>query len=120
MRGLQLAHHRLLDTVCHRHLRTANREMNHRLSRQTRHQRPVARLPVVGVASGWAVSRDPLSGVCTSEHGASRVHGSWHGAPDNPSTASAISAILRVIGAARALSAWGRTYGKEKVYGSVP
>src|SRR6516225_16053 len=42
MRGLQLADHRLFITVCHRHLPTANREMNHRLSRQTRHQRPVA------------------------------------------------------------------------------
>ena len=42
LRGLQLADHRLFITVCHRHLPTANREMNHRLSRQTRHQRPVA------------------------------------------------------------------------------
>jgi hypothetical protein len=45
---------------------------------------------------------------------------SWNGAPDNPSTAGAMSAITRAIGAARALSARGRTYGKEKVYGSIP
>jgi hypothetical protein len=43
-------------------------------------------------------------------------HGSWHGAPGSSSSASAISAIGRVIGAARAFSARGRTYGKEKVY----
>ena len=43
MRGLQLADHRLFVTVCHRHLPTADREMNHRLSRQTRHQHPAAR-----------------------------------------------------------------------------
>ena len=36
-----------------------------------------------------------------------------HGAPDDPSTASAVSAMTRVIGAARALSARGRTYGKK-------
>ena len=43
MRGLQLADYRLFVTVCHRHLPTADREMNHRLSRQTRHQHPAAR-----------------------------------------------------------------------------
>jgi hypothetical protein len=47
-------------------------------------------------------------------------HGPWHGVPDTPSTASAISAITRSISAASALSARGRTYGKEKVYGSIP
>jgi hypothetical protein len=36
------------------------------------------------------------------------------------SAVSAISAIIRVIGAASALSAWRRGYGKEKVYGSIP
>ena len=41
-RGLQLADHKLFVTVCHRHLPTADREMNHRLSRQTRRQRPAA------------------------------------------------------------------------------
>jgi hypothetical protein len=38
----------------------------------------------------------------------------------NLSAASAISAIPCVIGAASALSAWERGYGKEKVYGSIP
>ena len=38
----------------------------------------------------------------------------------NPSATGAASAILRVIGAASALSAWRRGYGKEKVYGSIP
>jgi hypothetical protein len=38
----------------------------------------------------------------------------------NPSAASAVSAIPRVIGAAGALSARRRIYGKEKVYGSIP
>jgi hypothetical protein len=47
-------------------------------------------------------------------------NGSWNGAPDNPSTAGAMSAITRAIGAAGALGARGRTYGKEKVYGSIP
>ena len=40
--GLQLADHKLFITARHRHLPAASREMNHRLSRQTRHQRPVA------------------------------------------------------------------------------
>ena len=38
----------------------------------------------------------------------------------NPSAASAVSAITRVIGAANAHSGRGRTYGKEKAYGSIP
>jgi hypothetical protein len=38
----------------------------------------------------------------------------------NPSAASAVSAISRVIGAAGALTALRRIYGKEKVYGSIP
>jgi hypothetical protein len=38
----------------------------------------------------------------------------------NSSAASAVSAIFRVIGAASAVSARGRGYGKEKVYGSIP
>lgn len=41
-------------------------------------------------------------------------HGSWHGAADSSSSASAISAIGRVIGAASAQNARGRTYGKER------
>jgi hypothetical protein len=47
-------------------------------------------------------------------------NGSWNGALDNPSTASAMRAISGLIGAASALSARGRTYGKEKIYGSIP
>ncbi len=47
-------------------------------------------------------------------------NGSWNGALSNPRTASAVSVMIRVIGAASALSAQGRTYGKEKVYGSIP
>ena len=43
MYPLQRTDRRLLVTVRYRHLPTANREMNHRLSRQTRHQRPAAR-----------------------------------------------------------------------------
>jgi hypothetical protein len=38
----------------------------------------------------------------------------------NSSVVSAVSAIFRVIGAASALSAGRRGYGKEKVYGSIP
>ena len=47
-------------------------------------------------------------------------NGSWNGAPDNPGTAGAMSAITHAISAARAHSARRRTYGKEKVYGSIP
>ena len=47
-------------------------------------------------------------------------HGPWHGTLDNPSTASAVSAIPCVIGAASAYGARARSYGKEKVYGSIP
>jgi hypothetical protein len=42
------------------------------------------------------------------------------GNPSAASAASAASAISRLIGAASALSAWRRGYGKEKVYGSIP
>lgn len=35
--------------------------------------------------------------------------GSWTGALDNPSAASAVNAMIRVICAARTLGAWGRT-----------
>jgi hypothetical protein len=41
-------------------------------------------------------------------------HGSWHGVADSSSSASAISAIGRAIGAASAQNARGRTYGKER------
>ena len=46
--------------------------------------------------------------------------GPWTGAASNPSAASAFSAMSRVIRAARAHAARDRTYGKEKVYGSIP
>jgi hypothetical protein len=36
------------------------------------------------------------------------------------SAVTAISAMFRAIGAASALSARDRVYGKEKVYGSIP
>jgi len=38
----------------------------------------------------------------------------------NPGVVSAVSAISRGIGAASALGAQERAYGKEKVYGSIP
>jgi hypothetical protein len=47
-------------------------------------------------------------------------HESWHGVADNSSAMRAISAMARVIGAASAHGERGRTYGKEKVYGSIP
>ena len=91
-------------------LPAANREMNHRSSRQTWQRRP-------------AIPRPALSGVRVPGHGACRVarpaplawhgpaspawHGSWHGAPGNPSTASAVCAITRVIGAARHVRCMG-------------
>jgi hypothetical protein len=46
--------------------------------------------------------------------------GSWTGAPDNPSAASAVSAITRIICAARAHGAWGRTSHNPPVVGSSP
>jgi len=46
--------------------------------------------------------------------------GSWTGASDNPSAASAISAITRVIGAASTLGAGGRTSCKRQASGSNP
>jgi hypothetical protein len=48
-------------------------------------------------------------------------NGSWNGGPGNPSTMSAVSAIFRGIGAASALGARGRGYGKETLrIDSVP
>ena len=46
--------------------------------------------------------------------------GSWTGASDNPSATSAISAITRVICAARVRGAWGRTSCKRQVIDSDP
>ena len=63
MRGLQLADHRLFVSVGHRHLPTADREMNHRLSRQTRHQHPAR------AAHGRAIPRSALSGAGVPECG---------------------------------------------------
>src|SRR6516165_6593701 len=101
LRGLQLADHRLSITVCHRHLPTASREMNHRLGRQTRHQRPVA-----------GRSRDPRSPAYAYLDTAPPAwHGSWHGVPDSSSSSRAISATSRAIGAASAYGERDRTYG---------
>ena len=81
---------------------------------------------MVGRASSQAI---PRSALCAGHYARLRSwddarqrawHGPWHGTLDNPSTASAISAIPCVIGAASADSARDRTYGKEKVYGSIP
>ena len=58
----------------------------------------------------WRYRLSPFTGV---DRVVDRVAG-------NPSAASAVSAISRVIGAASAFSARGRVYGKEKVYGSIP
>jgi len=79
---------------------------------------------------------DVLSGPCQSSrrrcggvlvatfghcHGPlSAWNGSWNDEPDNPSAASAIRAITRVIGAGRALVASGRTSCKRQVSGSIP
>ncbi len=52
--------------------------------------------------------------------GRSGVAGSWTGAPDNPSAASAIGAMTRVIGAASAHGVRGRTSCKRQVSGSNP
>jgi hypothetical protein len=46
--------------------------------------------------------------------------GSWTGAPDNPSAANAVSAIIRVIGAASAHGARGRASHNPPVVGSSP
>ena len=90
--GLQLADHKLFITARHRHLPAASREMNHRLSRQTRHQRPVA-----------GRSRDPRSPAYAYLDTAPPAwHGSWHGVPDSSSSSRAISATSRVTGAASA------------------
>jgi len=76
---------------------------------------------VPGHVSGIAVTGVPAA-TLYSVGGTmpSAWNGSSNGTPGNPSTAGSISAITRVIGAASALSARGRTYGKEKVYGSIP
>jgi len=47
-------------------------------------------------------------------------NGSWNGAPGHPGTASAIRGITRGISTASAFSGRRRSYGKEKVYGSIP
>ena len=47
-------------------------------------------------------------------------NGSWNVAPDNPSAASAISAMTRAIAAASVLGARGRTSCKRQVSGSNP
>jgi hypothetical protein len=77
--------------------------------------------PCPATTAGIAVTGLPAAAL----HSAFRTmpgawNGSWNGAPGNPSTASAISGITRGISAASAFSGRGRTYGKEKVYGSIP
>jgi hypothetical protein len=47
-------------------------------------------------------------------------NGSWNGAPDNPSVAGAVSAMIRVICAASAHAARGRTSHNPSVVGSSP
>ena len=47
-------------------------------------------------------------------------NGSWNVAHETPRTASAVSAMIRAIGAASALGAWGRTSCKRLVSGSIP
>ena len=46
--------------------------------------------------------------------------GSWTGAPDNPSAVSAVSAMIRVVCAASAHGAGGRTSHNPPVVGSSP
>jgi hypothetical protein len=46
--------------------------------------------------------------------------GSWTSAPDNPSAVSAVSAMIRVVCAASAHGAWGRTSHNPPVVGSSP
>jgi hypothetical protein len=45
-------------------------------------------------------------------------NGSWDDALDNPSAVGAVSAMIRVISAADALGAWGRTSCKRQVIDS--
>jgi hypothetical protein len=47
-------------------------------------------------------------------------NGSWNGAPDNPSAATAVSAMTCAIGAASALGARGRTSCKRQFIDSDP
>jgi len=47
-------------------------------------------------------------------------NGSWNGSQDDPSAVSAISAIFRVIGAASAHRAWGRSSHNPSAVGSSP
>ena len=114
MRGLQRADHGLFVTVCRRHLVGS----------------PVPGVPGGGLAGGpcpAASAGIAVTGVPAATPGyvhgmlpGAAWHGSWHGTSDTPSTTSAVSAIIRVIGAASAFSARGRGYGKEKFYGSIP
>jgi hypothetical protein len=114
MRGLQRADHELVVTVCRRHLRGI-------VSSGRARGRPRGRT-VPGRVSGHRGEGSP------GRYARLRP---WNGAwrrvarlvarrTGNPSAASAVGAIIRVIGAASALSAWRRGYGKEKVYGSIP
>jgi hypothetical protein len=127
---LRQADHRLSVTVCHRHPPTADREMNYRLSRQTRHQHPAAgrsrdprcpAYPYLNAARQSPVMADrPVTGspgrcarVPSWDDARRRVERVVERRGGNPSTASAVSAIIRVICAANAPSGLGRGYGKE-------
>ena len=62
----------------------------------------------------WVARQAASRGTCPPWTGA------WTGSEGTPSTASAVCAIVGGISAAQALSGPERTYGKEKVYGSIP
>jgi hypothetical protein len=56
---------------------------------------------------------------CHEEH-VPRWTGPWAGCRGTPSTASVFCALVGIASAAHAPAGPGRTYGKEKVYGSIP
>jgi hypothetical protein len=103
-----------------------NQAVNHRSGREAR---GISVWQPQSAMAGCASSRAiPRSALCAGHYARLRSwddarqcawHGPWHGTLDNPSTASAVSAIPCVIGAGSADSARGRTYGK-KIYGSIP
>ena len=78
--------------------------------------------PCPAASAGIAVTGVPAATLGYRSMERCRLRGTARGTgrTGNPSAASAVSAIFRVIGAASALSAWRRGYGKEKVYGSIP
>ena len=117
MRGLQRADHGLFVTVYRRHLRG--------IAGSGRARGGLAGGPCPAASAGIAVTGVPAATPC-DDHGTlsaarvARLVARRAGNPSAPSADSADSAIIRVIGAASALSARDRGYGKEKVYGSIP